>query len=366
MKNGFATSVFAVFSFCLSLLATLPAHATSTLMMPQPKAFQGPWFEGWYVRVTDPIMHRSFATITTSSTNLVEPLYQDSILPGYVAFIYSKGQDESTYSKEFFPKRTWSESSGFPGTDGAHFRWQADGFGEMSDTGLHLVLPSGDEIEYKFGARVPWSASSPEWGPEGWAAYAAPILPLRWYVDSLGTPVDYRIHVAMTGEIVEGRGYAHIEKNWGTVFPKAWMWAQATSPDNSAHLALAGGPINIGPIGLTSYIVGYKTKDFDIEIRPDQYLKSNYKTEIDGCTGTFSLNASNSKFRVVVKAHSPREQFAPVSIPTIDGFEPDRGMESFIAKIDVWLYRYGKLVETRSFEGAALEFGADNMICKKP
>ncbi|RZA05785.1 MAG: hypothetical protein EOP11_11985, partial [Proteobacteria bacterium] len=257
-------------------------------------------------------------------------------------------------SVEYFPKRTQLIQN-----DKAKgkFVWQAEGFGTVADTGVEFKFPSGDEVSVSFGARKPWSPTHADWGPGGPATFV-PLAPMFWYVDSIGTPVTYRIKLA-NGTIREGRGFAHVEKNWGKIFPRAWMWLQAVSPENDAAVALAGGPLGIYPLELTAYFVGYKSKAVNMDIRPDQL--SIYSTEIRPERGYFRMEAKNLRDRLVIEAQADPRSFAPVSIPTKEGYRPNGGIESFGAEITVKAYRMGKLLETKTFRGGALEFGADNM-----
>jgi tocopherol cyclase len=346
------------------IISASPSQAASPFMMPQPMPSRGMWYEGWFVRVTDPTNHVSFATITTSAAEAGRRISPSESMPGYVALVQSMDPaSPRTRSTEYFPERTQAISDDSDPNE-PHFQWNADGFGSVSDRGIDLRFPSGEEVSIEFGQRKPWSSTSGTWGPGGVSAYI-PFIPLAWWVDSLGTPVTYRLKRA-DGVILTGTGFAHIEKNWGQIFPRSWMWAQATNHDGSGHLALAGGLVGFGPIEIKAYMIGYKTKTVDVEIRPDQAPFVRYDTQIDSCAGTFKLDARNLRDRIVVEAFAEPASFAPVSVPTKDGYRGNRGKESFQARIKVSVYRDGNWVESQEFSGAALEFGADYMKCSAP
>ena len=326
----------------------------SQYMQPRPLPLVGPWFDGWYIRVTDVANKRSFATITTSATNSYGEIIEAKF-PGYVALLVSQGPSQPTRSVEYFPEKT---ELGSP--EGALF--SAEGFGNLTEDKIDLKFPSGDEVLVDIGARVPWSAGYPDtWGPQGYTN-DLPFVPLGWWVESLGSPVTYSIKTA-DGQILKGTGFAHIERSWGKTFPSAWMWVQATSEDNSAHLALAGGPLRIGFITLESFLVGYKSALVDFELRPDQGPFARHSHEIDACKGTFKLVAKNLRQRLEISASAAPSSFAPVSIPTDDGYVPNGGKESFSTTIEVKAYRDNQLIETKRFQHAALEFGANYMNC---
>jgi hypothetical protein len=335
-------------------------------MMPHDLPGRGPWFEGWYVRVTDPARHLSFATIATSSTSSDEILWFTRDLPGYAAFLFqadgvARGK---TRSVEVYPDVT-SISTDESASENPHFCWSSPHIGSYCDQSLDMKFPSGDRVQVQFGQRMPWEAKNPDWGPAGLPTFI-PQMPLLWYVDSLGTPVKYTVKLGQTGQVIHGSGFAHVEKNWGRVFPKAWVWLQATSPADDAHVALAGGPLQVGPASITSYLVGYKSKNADVNIHPDQGPQVSYQTEIDSCQGHFKLTAKNFEYSIVVDAKANPQSFAPVSIPTAEGYKPNQGKESFSAEISVTVYKLGRWLETRTFEGAALEFGASFMKCAAP
>jgi hypothetical protein len=344
------------FPLWLGLLAASPAGAASRFMMPQKKPAIGPWYEGWYIRVTDPTGF-SFGTISTSHTPKFRALRDSSVLPGYVAFLYKEPRAAATKSVEFYPEKTFVNVEG-----DEHFRWTAEGFGGLSDEAVEFRLPEGEEISIAFGERKPWSPMHPDWGPAGPATFI-PIAPMYWYVDSIGTPVRYRVKLK-TGRVYEGQGYAHVEKNWGRIFPRAWMWLQAVAPANDAYVAMAGGPLGIKPAELRAFFLGYKTKDIDIEIRPDKLAR--YDTVINAEEGYFRIDARTLRERLVIEGEAAPDSFAPVSIPTPKGYRPNGGMESFSAMIKVSAYRDGKLVGETRFANGALEFGADYMKSRDP
>jgi hypothetical protein len=335
--------------------ASAPAGAASRFMMPQKKPAIGPWYEGWYIRVTDPSGF-SFGTISTSHTPKFQRLRDSSVLPGYVAFLYKEPKDTATKSVEFYPERT------HVAVEEEHFTWTADGFGNLSDRAVDFKFPQGEEVSITFGDRKPWSEMHSDWGPAGPATFI-PFAPMFWYVDSIGTPVKYRVKVK-GGRVYEGQGYAHVEKNWGRIFPRAWMWLQAVAPANDAYVALAGGPLGIKPAELTTFFIGYKTKNIDIEIRPDKLAR--YDTVINAKEGYFRIDARTLRDRIVIESEADPASFAPVSIPTPRGYEPNGGVESFSAVIKVSAYRDGTLLEERRFANGALEFGADYQESRDP
>lgn len=320
---------------------------------------KGPWFEGWYIRVVVPGTGESFATINTGSyleENHITPLTQFS---GYLAFIYDHPEKNKTESYEDFPKLT----SFTLNEDSGKFNWQAQGYGHFNGETYEMKYSSGHKVKMKFQNRKPWSKYLQSWGPMGLMGYTS-FLPLYWYVHSMGSDVDFEIQFP-NGQVRKDRGYAHIEKNWGKVFPTAWMWVQATDDNNEAHFALAGGPLNLSPIEMTSFLVGYKDKEHDVEFRAEQALETHFYPNIKPCDGEFKMFMRNNEYSLMLKAYAPVTSFTYVAIPTHEGYLPNKGIESFKATIQIEIRKNGELIKTKTFQRSALEFGADYMKCQQ-
>lgn len=351
---------FALASKILFLLAFCPPFYASAniqsqdLMTLQPWPAYGPWFEGWYIRVTDPEKNISFAVISTTATHETRSLSQGPTnLPGYQAFIADLGNSEPARVEEAFPTSTSIQKQG------SDFLWTSENSGTLSKFKYHQRFPSGAEIFLKMKDPKPWRQDGGP--PAGWTQHLP--LPLKWYVHSLGSETIYEIRLPGSGRVLRGTGYAHVEKNWGSVFPKAWMWAQATDPENTAHLSLAGGPLKVSGLTLTSYMVGFKIDGKDYDIQPGNIL-AEFKTRIDSCSGTFELVASNLFYRLEIFARAPLSSFGLLAIPTFKGYEKNGAMESFQTEIEVKVRdHFGQVIAAKSFRQAALEFGAIFMKC---
>ncbi len=88
------------------LLCCLQTFAVD-FFAPQKWPEKGPWFEGWYIRLTDPANKRSFAVIVTSYTNDANKQIDKKNLKGYQAFLIDdEAQLSKPYVIEDFPKKT--------------------------------------------------------------------------------------------------------------------------------------------------------------------------------------------------------------------------------------------------------------------
>ncbi len=318
---------------------------------------QGPWFEGWYTRVTDTENNLSFAVITTSAIHSGQTLAKGDQPPGYVAVIISDGA--TSLSREDFPERTSI------GNNGLDFIWTSP-HGRVTSQNTQIAV--GDaSVEIQIEARTPWNAATPNRGPEGRLSVLP--LPLHWYVENTNGLASYRVSFTdSSGKKMDrvGRGRVHQEKNWGGVFPRSWIWVQAA--DQEASIALAGGDLEVAGFTAHSYMLGYRSPKARVDFNIGQGLLTRFEDAIDACSRRFSLTAVNGEYKLVLRAIG--RDFVSLAIPTEEGYKPGGAIEAFDAKIEVKLYRQGglfvpdKLIETRIFSQGALEFGAEAMVCR--
>ncbi|CAM9846637.1 unnamed protein product [Ectocarpus fasciculatus] len=116
--------------------------------------------------------------------------------------------------------------------DDPSFTWEADGIGSFAvdgDTGrLSFQLPELS-VAASFRHRQPWSEERPNSaGPEGWLERTG-LLPLHYFVHSMGSEAGYSLKATGAPRAVVGRGSIHMEANYGESFPTGWVWAQGCS-----------------------------------------------------------------------------------------------------------------------------------------
>ncbi|CDO69066.1 hypothetical protein BN946_scf184992.g15 [Trametes cinnabarina] len=195
---------------------------------------------------------------------------------------------------------------------------------------LHLVVTN----------HTPWSRAHPLEGPMGPVLHVSYFLPLNWHVRSTQSVATY--DVTHSDATIQGTGHAHPEKNWGSSFPRGWIWAQAFSADGEHTLCLAGGE---ALPGIQAYLVGYRSPACpDWDFRPPwavgvgpiapfmQIRRDHIKGEVELTMSTWSR-----KLHVCIEA--PPETFVGVPGPLKDGHEPDYCHESFQAKVLVSAFR---------------------------
>jgi len=358
------------------LLAAALSAAASVLpisqMDPHRPKEKGPWCEGWYTRIVDPTNNRSLAIVTASYLPKDAGHRDGESMPGYLAVAVQEGIGTPLKVYETFPDRTSLFQAGKPVRrdpdmdSPANFAWDASGNGKATQDSLEIEIPGRIKVSARLGARKPWDDK--DLGPQGIGAYLK-FLPLNWFVHSLGSECSYEITYPSEGgasATITGQGYAHQEKNWGKLFPSAWIWLQSMSSDNTAHLALAGGRLDLRLMTPTAWMAGYRSEKVQAYFRPS-VIGTTFTTVISACRGRFEMTAENPAYKLEISAQAPLDSFGLLSIPGPQGFYPG-ALESFSTEISAKLYdkRLRQEVESRTFLGGALEFGGDYRRCEEP
>ena len=330
-----------------------------------------PWFEGWYSRISETTTGDSIAIVTGYFPG------QDNKLAdagAYTAVVVDRGMGKSIVVKETNPKaseitvtaagKKVSKNPDFPTPPNFVYRVGAKDEFYIVQEGEHQhVHASYDQggfvLDANFSRPQPWGEGGE--GPEGWVGHL-PILGLHWFVYSLGSRASYRMEI--NGEIITGTGLAHQEKNWGKTFPKSWLWGEAAS--GNTKIALAGGPVPLGPITVPdAFLIGYQSDVLEWNFHPND--PALYFPTIDACNGIFRVEAKSARrrllitFRVEGTTRTNREGFFNVGGPTGTGFLVD-SVESYRANVEILAYtgfNGDKLVDAKNLTMGAIEFGGD-------
>lgn len=344
---------------------------------PHLPASEGPWFEGWYTRITDSDGSRSLAVLAASNIIAGSAMHNIRMsMPGYLLVLISDGGEESpTRSFEVFPEETYLKGAeGVPVQENpnlispADFEWMGMGFGWVTENSFDIVIPNQVEVHATMGdERDSWNELFKEASPFGVLALLP--LPLYWHVHSLGSPAEYEYTIFGKGGnddiYVQSDGHAHMEKNWGTTFPLAWSWGQGITDVNQNQFVYAGGRARLLDLFvLELWVMGYRSDRLRWSFGPLAHVI----TDIDACNGILKLTMKNWWHTITLESSAPLETFGNVSIPTEEGFVSDSGIESFSATTIIrtfWhipllgnLFGWENYIEEKTFRNSALEFGA--------
>ncbi|XP_022093235.1 uncharacterized protein LOC110980656 [Acanthaster planci] len=339
----------------------------------------GPFIEGWYARLTDTSTPQSFGVLFGRVLPKPTAERKKSIPLTYVAIVCSAGDQAPFVVAEAFPDPdhiSVTVDGGMPVTENpdnrspANFRWAADPYGSFNVTAESTVFnfTIGDKsLAGSFGAPVPWGPVGQ--GPEGWLSNL-PFIPLHWFVYSLSTFGDYTWESRGDGLTIHGNARMHQEKNWGDGFPPSWIWMQGVDSSGSTVFAGTFGVLKfLGYLSITAHLFGYRDYGADVELdfRPDNSIS---RMTADGCNGVARIEVLSFWYKVIVEARAPPATLQKcLRGPTEYGFQKVL-VESFMATVDIAVYKRGyfsyHLMDMKSFEGAAIEFGGEELCEHNP
>lgn len=340
---------------------------------------EGPFFEGWYMRITDFDNKTSYGllfghVLPTYVQNSSDPKVLASLLYRTNCTIDNQCKLNSINVASSPNKLNVTVKDGpvVMNPDDASpskFKWSAPFGYFMQDanvTKFQFVI--GTYIfRMRIGPPKPWGPHGE--GPEGWID-KLPFLPLHWFVFSLGSPlINLELIDLETGKhITRTRGVVHMEKNWGASFPKGWVWSQGFSPNSNVSFALSGGLVSVGPITTTQYLFGYRnpSKNLVLNFNPGNGLISAYH---DGCVGLFKMTASGVYHEVRLNASALPSSFSDCLYgPENTGFRP-ACIESYDTVVDIRIYARKLFslqeIDRQEVSLSALEFGGHYTCDKK-
>jgi tocopherol cyclase len=345
---------------------TAPSYGNN----PHVTSGPGPWFEGWYTRVTDIGGSRSIAVIVASSVLKGEYYTPGQYLPGKVNVLISEGDGAPTLSYTVFPEETMALVDGEPVTENpglsspANFEWIAVGLGTITQDIIDITIPGVVDVYIQTENRLPFNTYCPDVGPYGILDYFS--LPLYWWVHSLGSDAQYEYTILEDGgsDTVNGIGYAHQEKNWGAGFPIGWVWTQGIAPDNESQFVMSTAEVDFDFFILDSWIASFRSPLVSWDF---SFINTNtvIQTQHNGCEGTFYFEITDPTRKLTFDASTPPSSFGSVSTPSEEGgFNPETGAESFSATVEVSAYKNDVLIDQRLFYNAVIEFGTGYYMCQ--
>lgn len=347
------------------------SHVLPKFVRPYPS------FEGWFLRIADfangvsvgVIMATNYATAESQVTLLftLSSSKGSSFQPGRTYSVYGRSK-ESKFTQFPSPKRGEKASPHEP----KGFEWESPNLGHIvahsHETYMDVTL-EGYRFKSHMVNEVLWDAHNSEKGPEGWAG-KVPILPTHWYVYSLGSEATYELSNEGKGLSIEGRGFAHQEKNWGKTFPAGHVWLQAFSDDNKYQVVASGAFFKIGDTVKMPYIfaMGYRSPDLNLDMRTNDPGVVFKDIKILPLEGKFLVKAVGPSHTLQIKCSAPPDSFSdPLLCPIGKVSWQPACRESYCAKLEIDAFEHAvwgvmgdsKLVERRVFDCAGLEFGED-------
>lgn len=356
-----------------------------SLYAPHVFPERGPFFEGWYSRIT-PASFDGPSVGFIFGLSKPRPLHTHPITPpqrAYISIMRSGGANGSMKATNCFPPAVRITSDGLPPHEDPdfesppNFTWSAEGirFTVRGDETRASLRCGSVSLTFKSSQPRPWALHG--LGPAGELDRLP--LPLHWFVYSLGSTASYTYADAATGESLVGSGVAHQEKNWGTAFPQRWTWAQAVGAGGLAFAA-TGGPLTLWGLPVVSHFVGYRNPSKGIAFNAAP-TSANVSVHADGCAGTLRLVAMLHK-DAELDSDEAASSAAPIRLeanlstdtralstcllgPSEEGFVP-MCVESYVTTVSVIVTsRSGGVVDDATLTSGALEFGGDDVCAAR-
>lgn len=315
------------------------------------KIDKGNWYEWWYYKVIHPETNQSFYFCY----GIVNPWDKEGVSGNSRAFI-SFG--------DFHQKMILNTS--YPVTE---FESQYDLL--STRIGMHIATEKTFSASFEdkdHSVNFSFSIDKKKgWHALGWGFLFPSLFNIYWYPAQM----DSLFSGTLT---LDGRTY-HFDKadgyqdhNWGRAFPQWWFWIAANSFDQNRESSFVGGGgdarISNGikiPITAILLALHHEGKLYEFRSNEPKYL---FEYEID--LGSWSLIATNPRYKLVVHAAADPKQMMDLPFQTPDG-NIFHDYETLNGKLSVELYErriffpfnFRTIAILSTQNKAGLEFGLD-------
>lgn len=298
-----------------------------------------PFFEGWYHKISMP---------NGQSIVLIPGIYKSGLIDYETAFIMIfNGQNGNVDYITFSPEEFICHPNKYELQLGANFF-------SLNEIILNI---NTDTIVAKGHVQnqniKPWPVSILEPGCMGWYTYV-PTMECFHGILSMDHHLKGEIDINGKSYLFDnGRGY--IEKDWGTNFPKNWVWAQSNHfelPGISLSVSIATIPWRKSEF--SGFIVGLQVNDFLYRFTPYRGSKVDLVTYNEN---EFSCHFKQADLDLQIQLYKGSKTgilFAP------DKFDmKEKVAENLDAKIRFKLKKGNKIIAEGKSSNGALEIIGD-------
>lgn len=292
------------------------------------------YFEGWYFKFADAESKHVFAVIPGISKDSQGRQH---------AFIQVLDGIACKASYHEFPAADF-----MPAQEGFHLQLGKNSF---SARAMELHLP---ELEgsLAFTAPTPWPKMLGAPGIMGWYSFV-PFMECYHGVVSLHHRLDGQLSVH--GKQVDfSNGIGYIEKDWGTSFPRSWIWMQSNHFDGHGRVSVMASVAHIP--WLNGYFIGYIA---GFQLGEELHRFATYT----GASRRAGLDAE--KVEIAFRDRRHRLEITGTQAPgarlvsPITGEMTGKVNESIQAKLHVRFFKDEKLVFEGTGRNAGLEIAGD-------
>lgn len=155
-------------------------------------------------------------------------------------------------------------------------------------------------------------------------------LETNWTVGTIHSEATGSITFGQETIAVEGAlGYA--DHNWGTFFPREWIWLQTSTFDEGrAAIAASGGTVPMGDLEIEAMMIGLLLDEEMITFRTQDLDRITWEAE----RGTWSIEGERSRERISIQGTCESDRMFHLLAPTPDGMQP-RAWETLLGTLEV-------------------------------
>lgn len=200
---------------------------------------------------------------------------------------------------------------------------------------------------------TPWPKSLGAPGIMGWYSFV-PFMQCYHGVVSLNHTLIGKLDYNGS-EINFNNGIGYIEKDWGTSFPKCWIWMQSNHFDDlDRKVSLMASVAHIPWLGkyFIGFLVGFYLDDKLYKFAT--YTGAKRTTRIHGDQVELSFTQGKHELKIIAHKAEGTDLISPIS-----GEMRGKVNESLLAKLEVQLYEKGALIYEGAGRNAGLELGGD-------
>lgn len=174
------------------------------------------YFEGWYFKHVSPDLEHVYSFIPGVSLSEETPHAFIQVIDGII--------DRSYYVQYDLNRFLWDTKKLYVKIGDSYF----------TEDGIHIEIKDGSvdfkgDVQYRNTVRYPSSILSP--GIMGWYSYV-PHMECNHHIISITHELYGSIEAnGDAADFTGGKGY--IEKDWGTSFPREWLWVHSNTFANS-------------------------------------------------------------------------------------------------------------------------------------
>lgn len=292
------------------------------------------YFEGWYIKLVNKSEQLALAIIPGIS------LDKNGDSHAFIQILDGKACKSSYHrfdKEDFKPSKEAFEVS--------------VGTNEFSSKGLKLELENckGQLI---FKHLNPWPKMLKAPGIMGWFSFV-PFMECNHGVVSVHHLIEGKLEYEGKEYAFDG-GIGYMEKDWGTSFPKCWIWMQSNHFNKAKKASVMASVAHIPWLGnyFVGYIVGFYLEDK--LYRFATYTGAKMKASISENQVNLSFKDRKNELQIIATKAEGANLKSPIS-----GQMTGKVNESLQAKITLKLFEKGNLIYEDEARNSGLEIAGD-------